>query len=518
VEETPPVQVPDVAPPAQEPQAPEPEEQQPDPEKAASQQILKFLVGIKKLGGVDGRDLEAALFAQRFDLFPMGDSAAKSALPQFQSLPKKQLLKEFLMSGKLNGGYQSVAHVLYPESVQWPDQLQDGYLDADETPRQELGTAGSDRPTSRNSTASKRSKTRGPAPESSAVLKQRVFSDDDFLLLDEELDDSVQGKDERVVEVLLCGKPVHSTVRGKALKEVLPLHESSAVAKKDATPRALPEARFRAAQQARRKLERAVQLEEYQERRLAERIQALEIALDDETANQKELEKRQKKRHARQERLKKDLQDGLARKLEAEKWQAEEEKRKEDEKQKEKERHERYRQSQKERLEKWQEERSSYDFFTDPVERARFKRMEMEREADLLALEKREAKEERCPLRRLEVEARLQELEDCMEQRPFVPPKPHDRPKPVLVQLDEASGKVPPASTKPPAPKAGAWLGEARGLSKRYGLSAEHLRTVESHLQRSIKVPSVRKALSRELERSPRDQHQKSAQGATQAD
>ncbi|CAE6910034.1 unnamed protein product [Symbiodinium sp. CCMP2592] len=44
------------------------------------------------------------------------------------------------------------------------------------------------------------------------------------------------------------------------------------------------------------------------ERRLAERIQALEIALDDETANQKELEKRQKKRHARQERLKKELE------------------------------------------------------------------------------------------------------------------------------------------------------------------------------------------------------------------
>ena len=29
-----------------------------------------------------------------------------------------------------------------------------------------------------------------------------------------------------------------------------------------------------------------------------------------------------------------------------------------------------------------------------------------------------------------------------MEQRPFVPPKPHDRPKPVLVQLDEASRDV----------------------------------------------------------------------------
>lgn len=357
------------------------------------------------------------------------------------------------MSGKLLGGHQSVAHVLYPEAVHWPQQL--GGADEDEGKRDLGTTGGSDGLELRPSTAPRRQSAEMVEPEEDA------------------------GSDEEEkVEVVLCGKRVQSTVRGRALKDVL---VDRAVAKSPKGVQPLPEARFRAAQESRKHLERQVKMEEYQERRIAERIQALELALDDEIYHQQELRKRQKRREIRQQELKKDLEKQIAQKIEAEQVQQEEDKRQKDLEKKEKEKLQRYYKAQKEKVEQWQAEMSSDDFFQDPMERARKKRLAQQKEAQLNALAEEERRNEHPPLKRLEVEAKLQEQEDCLEQRPFMAPKAHDQPRPILQMIADSKAKAKPKAS----PSRGAWRKEAQGVSKRYGLSAEHLRTIEAQLQRT---------------------------------
>ena len=433
---------------------------------AMSQQILNFLLGVKTLKreGVQTRqELEKALYAKRFELlFPEKESTASTALTarapllQFHSLPQQQLLKEFLMMGKLHGGHQSVAHVLYPEAVHWPHEL--GMMaDEDDVARRDLGHEGAE-------TQHLHGLTRRGSTE--AV----------------ELEDegNHQEEDEEKVEVVLCGKRVHSTVRGRALKDALP--EKALVSRSPRGVQPLPEARFRAAQDTRKNLERAVKMEEYQERRLAERIQALEIALDDELWHQEELQKRQKQRDMRQVELRRDMEKGIAQKIEMEKAQREEEKRQKEMENREKERLERYYKAQKEKVEQWQAEMSSEEFFQDPAERARKKRLALQKDVFQNALAEQERKNQKPPLKRLEVEAKLQEQEECIDQRPYVAPKAHDQPRPILQMIADTQAKAKPKAVKA---SPGEWRKEAKGVAKRYGLSAENLRTIETHLQRT---------------------------------
>eukprot|EP00435_Cladocopium_sp_Y103_P016142 s2026_g4.t1 len=243
-----------------------------DESSAVSQQILNFLLGLKTLkryGAESRQELEQALYAKRFELlFPESEKARqdtptalanRAPLPQFHALPQQQLLKEFLMSGKLLGGHQSVAHVLYPEAVHWPQQL-GACADEDATGQRDLGTTGgSDAPDILRPTTA-------PRRQSAEIVEPEEGAGSD--------------EEEEKVEVVLCGKRVQSTVRGRALKDVLV--DRALVAKSPKGVQPLPEARFRAAQETRKHLERQVKMEEYQERRIAERIQALELALDDE--------------------------------------------------------------------------------------------------------------------------------------------------------------------------------------------------------------------------------------------
>eukprot|EP00435_Cladocopium_sp_Y103_P011738 s2026_g3.t1 len=201
---------------------------------------------------------------------------------------------------------------------------------------------------------------------------------------------------------------------------------------------------------------------------------------------------RQKRREIRQQELKKDLEKQIAQKIEAEQAQQEEDKRQKELEKKEKDRPlraecrwdisdqytnrpeklERYYKAQKEKVEQWQAEMSSDDFFQDPMERARKKRLAQQKEALLNALAEEERRNEHPPLKRLEVEAKLQEQEDCLEQRPFMAPKAHDQPRPILQMIADSKAKAKPKAS----PSRGAWRREAQGVSKRYGLSAEHLR------------------------------------------
>lgn len=359
------------------------------------------------------------------------------------------------MSGKLLGGHQSVAHVLYPEAVHWPQQL--GACADEEDSKRDLGTTeGSDALELRPGTAP-----RQPRRQSEMEPEEDAGSDE-----------------EEKVEVVLCGKRVQSTVRGRALKEVL---DRALVPKSPKGVQPLPEARFRAAQEARKQLERKVKMEEYQEKRIAERIQALEVALGDEVQHLQELRKRQRRRESRQQELKKDLEKQIAQKIEAEQAQQEEDKRQKDLEKKEKEKLQRYYKAQKEKVEQWQAEMSSDDFFQDPIERARKKRLAQQKEALLTALAEEERRNEHPPLKRLEVEAKLQAQEDGLEQRPFMAPKAHDLPRPILQMITDSKAKAKPKAS----PSRGAWRKEAQGVSKRYGLSAEHLRTIEAQLQRT---------------------------------
>jgi len=220
----------------------------------------------------------------------------------------------------------------------------------------------------------------------------------------EQVEESVDKREEEVSQAkfLLCGRMVRTTVRGKSVTQA-PLVQVPTDQHGNAfiSPQ---EAKYKAAKEHRKQLERAVKLEEFQEKRIMERIQVLELAKDAEVDRQRELEGRRKRRMARSEQLKKELEEGWSVKLQEEAEELKKKKEDEEEKQKEIERLKRYHKAQKAKLEKWHEERS-HDESLDPAERARAKRQEQRGKAE----QARAAPPEILPMKRLEVQKRI----DC---------------------------------------------------------------------------------------------------------
>lgn len=313
--------------------------------------------------------------------------------------------------------------------------------------------------------------------------------------------------EEKPAEFQLCGRRIRTTVRGRLVTQA-PLVQ----AQPDSLINGLSpqEAKYKMARDHRKQLERAVKLEEFHEKRINERIQSLELMKDAEVRRQEELERKHQRRQARSEQLKKDLMEGVNRKLEQEAEERKKQEEAEEAKQKEQERAKRYHKAQKAKLEKWHEETSQSESL-DPVERAKAKRREQQEKAEQARAALEQEAEEHCPVKRLEVNTRIRRQQEQVEERPFAPPKQHDLPKPVLQMLDEVSRKPGGSAPKAAAPKAGTWVGQAKGVSRCYGLTNETFDSIENQFQKRVKGLGRlanyddSKKLSPRQERTPRE-------------
>merc|ERR1712194_466306 len=119
-------------------------------------------------------------------------------------------------------------------------------------------------------------------------------------------------------EIVLCGKTVNRSVLGKPVYEPLNLVQREEGETK----------KFRAAKERRIKLEKCALLEEYQERKLAERIKQLEDMRAFGSGYQGELEKKEARRLARKEELREQLAKDVDRIIEKENHEKEEKKKK----------------------------------------------------------------------------------------------------------------------------------------------------------------------------------------------
>jgi len=284
---------------------------------------------------------------------------------------------------------------------------------------------------------------------------------------------------------------VSTTVRGRQVKDG-PLASPSTKNSRNPgkqEPLAGPAKVYEEAKEMRKKLDRSVKLEQFQERRIEERIKALEITRDAEIDHRKELEKMTARRLARKAELKKDLEEAWAHKLQLEQEEAQEEKKRQADKAEEQKRFQVYKKKQKERIQEWhrslgdEEESTS----TDLMERAKMRRQQLQEKAEQSILDS-QVPPEHFPMKRKEVQAKVRDAQEAQEQRPPLAPKPHDNPKPVLQMVDEAAANASGASTAQKVPpKVGNWAVQAKAVSGLYGLSAETVNGIESQIQRTVK-------------------------------
>lgn len=137
-----------------------------------------------------------------------------------------------------------------------------------------------------------------------------------------------------------------------------------------------------------------------------------------------------------------------------------------------------YHQKQKEILEQWFAE-SGYD---DRHESAKLRHEEMLAKKKAREAEKESAKK---TVKQLEAMEKARRLHVAVEERPPLPPRAHDLPRPVLEIVDEAKPKATPRTSKAPAP--GSWKAQAKAVSNVYGLTDKERTVVKDQLLRSIK-------------------------------
>merc|ERR1719277_2547585 len=115
---------------------------------------------------------------------------------------------------------------------------------------------------------------------------------------------------------MVCGQQVSTTLRGKPVFEMSEEALLAAQTKDDE--------KYKKAKDTRVKLERTAQLEQYQEKKLVERIRVLEEMQAAEADYQKELKQRENRRQTRNDELKEQLNKDWTRKLDAERREQEE--------------------------------------------------------------------------------------------------------------------------------------------------------------------------------------------------
>jgi hypothetical protein len=272
----------------------------------------------------------------------------------------------------------------------------------------------------------------------------------------------------------ICGQKVASTVRGKAVQEasddVLALYM-----------KANEDDRYVAAHDERLRLERAVKLEQYQEKKLLERIQNLEVLRGAEVEHQRQIRKRESDRVARKEDLKKDLEAAWTVKLAKEKEQQEIEKRRKEKEAAEHKKYKQYCEKQKEVVTDWYRTRKPKD------EEGLATQEEVAREKELQKA--REKKNKPKTVKAQLADERIQALHEHMEQRPPLGllPRPHDIGSTSVDVTDDSVGYPgggKKASSGRPTPVS--WAKEAKKVSDAYGLTPRDYSAVENRLTRTV--------------------------------
>jgi hypothetical protein len=267
---------------------------------------------------------------------------------------------------------------------------------------------------------------------------------------------------------MLCGQRVSSTVRGRPVaeqsEEFINLYM-----------KASDDEGYNAAREERLRLERAVKLETYQERKLEEKIKTLEMMRIAEIEHQEEIRKREARRLARKEDLEKQMQELWVDKLAKEKEEEELEKQKKAKQAEAEKRLKRYQDKQKEILSEWYRSKASEETPAEKVERlAREKEKDREKE--------RAAREKLRTVKQSLTDEKVQRLLQAVEQRPPVPPRQHDLPRPLLELSEDSSEKRAQSARSRPA----SWTAQAKAVSASYGLSAREEKDIESRMKRGV--------------------------------
>lgn len=484
---------------------------------ANSAKILNFLKQIRGLSQYSNEELEDYLWQCRFDLlFPRtsGNDGGRGCVPLFKDIPTPELLESLLLrdnhgSEEVAGGVQAVAHSLYPDSVPWPSSpLQataspnnprpvspsgSKYFFFDELPAAALqsGSIVEDshecsKPcaieTDQSPTVERpeaRAAERDPPPLSST--RQNEERDPESLGRSSVID---QG----LAEVILCGKTVNATVRGKTVQE-LTEDVANAVGQ-----RWNDDVKYLAAKSKRMKLERALQLEKFQRRKLLDRIDCLERLKDAELTHQSILKKRETARSARKEELKLQLNEGFAKYREKEKADAGKEPATKTEFAEINEKWDalsKYHKEQKMALAKWHENAAPLE---SPADRVRARKAELlQQDNDSLARSQKNA----VTVRQLEAENVVRRLHEGFEQRPPLPPIPLEKPQPVL-----QNGVADPPTNEKLNSHDRNWIPQAHEMSTMYGLTESDTTNIVNVLSNGI-VGAGRLATSKPKKTKP---------------
>lgn len=357
-----------------------------DGESAAVTKVVNFVRSARSLVAFSGPDLDRLLHDWRFELLGLpflGDEVQDARgvhLPAFSDIPSREELHEVLVSGKVPGMHQRIAHMLHPDSVPWPEQESDQRTDPSPSPAadEEDGPADGTEQSAQSPAASGRLGSRHQperAPRASSTpravrLDASAAAQSDSSACRAAQVSSIarvarthtmrpeviaRRKNSLTTAVTLRGQKVTSTVLSghpRSSRDT-PREDPLALAAGD-----LDTARLREARERRKELDKAARLEEYQEKRLEEQIRELETLRDIHLENASRALKRKEQRKAHNEELKKRLDEGISRKLQEEKAA---EKVRQEEREREAERDKRtteYHSRQKERVKEWHLSRS----------------------------------------------------------------------------------------------------------------------------------------------------------------
>lgn len=488
----------------------------------SSVKILSFLKTIEGLSKFSNSELESFLYKSRFELLPPpkdgGGKVDGGRLPTFMDIPRQDELHDMLLSGAVPGGFQCMAHALYPEAVPWPSEAQalpeggaaagalspvhgrtvtsgglaaprssspDGFYGHTAAAGEGLSAMRADATLLARYDGAECAQGGG---EDREVDDNRIAANLTSFMMSVVKDPSARADDglapaaagslfERrlsavpLAEVVVCGQRMFQSVRGKAVHEV----------KDDLFGEDQDDEKYLAARSARSKLQRVMLLEEFEEKKLKERIHNLEHLKVTEIERLETLDQREARRKARREELRLQLEKDVNRKLEEERLQAEEEKA---QKEKENEQLKQWKKSlrkQKELLQKWHTEQMQAQVDPYSEEYVRKKKTELfEQQVERLRAKQASRMQ---TVQRVEAEEKVRRTVEAIEERPPLPPKPHDRPSGGALPLDLAGGR----GSKSARREKGDWKVQAKAVSNMYGLTGTEASQLEGCLTRTVR-------------------------------
>jgi len=485
-------------------------------------EVVQFLRQLEHVPLCDKQELGQWIWGNRLDLVlppraSSPDGRQETHLPRFDTMPEEGMFFEAVVRGGLPDIHQYIAHTMWPDCVPLPDEsVPTEPTQADARPESAVTPQRGSPADSRN--ASRRLPPCGTETEEEMPPPQRPESDCSLGADDDEAKETQQpvmssesgpaaqlspdlahhhgGRtasvaglaEDTMFDVQLRGQTLTTTLRGKAL------HKNEDLMNALASETELSEKYF-SVKQDRKKLERELMLEQYEEKKLRQRIEVLRSMKEVEEERIRTVEKRDAQRKARDQELKQKLKEGFAlqeqeplhgkkkdrhqpdheayRGME-EMWlkQTPDEKRRREESQK--------------ALQDWWSKQQDYPF---TLERAR------ERREELIAkkaaqLEDR-AKSRVQTVTQLLAEEKVVQVREALEERPPQAPPQRDK-EASLSELDidertdQSREREGASACRPARPTLEA---QAKELSNAYGLARHEQARIRDKLERGIKGP-----------------------------